>query len=176
MKLLLLEDNASHSELMTERLQGLGADVVTAQTIAGAIALLEATPDFDLAVLDQDLPDGSGIEVLDFVRDRSDAMPILFVTSDDLAEHVVDAMKRGANGYVVKRPAYLTQLVQEVSSIMNAPEGSAAESRSEYEERERNKLAGVLQRNRWNVSASARELGMGRGMLRGRMSALGLDE
>ncbi|MCH7868146.1 MAG: response regulator [Myxococcales bacterium] len=183
LKLLLVEDNESHSVLMTERLTGLGAEVVPVRTIAGAIRLLETESAFDLAVLDQNLPDGSGFEVQDFLSKRSNPLPVLFVTADDHAEHAVRAMKRGARGYVVKRPEYLSELSEEVSSIIDLhqlherqPTSFVSETRSEYEIQERGKLAEALQRNCWNVSATARELGIGRGKLRSRMSTLGLDE
>lgn len=176
MKLLLVEDDASHVMMMTEQLTGLGAEVVAVDTVAAAIRLLATDSIFDLAVLDQDLPDGSGFEVQDFLSKRSNPPPVLFVTADDRAEHAVRAMKSGARGYLVKRPNYLVELQKEVALIVDAPGVSASKTRSQHEERERSKLADALQRNRWNVSATARELGIGRGMLRNRMSVLGLDD
>ncbi len=47
-------------------------------------------------------------------------------------------------------------------------------SRARFEARERVVLSRVLERHRWNVSATARALGIGRGALRGRMARLGL--
>ena len=176
MKLLLVEEDASHAVMMTEQLTELGAEVVAVDTVAAAIRLLATGYVFDLAVLDQDLPDGTGFEVQEFLSKRSNPPPVLFVTSDDHAEHAVLAMKRGARGYLVKRPDYLVDLIKEVALIVDAPGSSTSRSRSQYEERERRKLSEALQRNRWNVSATARELGIGRGMLRTRMFALGLDE
>jgi DNA-binding NtrC family response regulator len=176
MKLLLVEDDPSHAELMREHLSGLGAEVVAVDTIAGAMRLLESKTRFDLAVLDQDLPDGSAFDVQNFLNDGANPLPVLFVTADDQVEHAVLAMKQGARAYVVKRPDFLTQLTSEVSSIGNAFSGSVSRSRGAYEERERRRLSEALERNRWNVSATARELGIGRGMLRSRMSALGLDD
>ena len=49
------------------------------------------------------------------------------------------------------------------------------EGRSDFDQRERAKLAEVLAEHRWNVSAAARALGMTRGKLRGRMRALDLE-
>ena len=54
------------------------------------------------------------------------------------------------------------------------PRSSDPESRRLFEDRERMRLSQVLSRNRWNVSAAARSLGLSRGALRGRMSRLGL--
>ncbi len=175
MKFLLVEDDPSHAILISEQLKDLGAEVVCADTVAGAIRLLGAESPFDLVVLDQDLPDGMGFEVQARLKDNSAPPPVIFITSDDVVEHAVRAMKQGARGYVVKRPDYLIELIAEVSRILSTTESPAAETRSEYEERERRRLTEVLERNRWNVSATARELGIGRGMLRGQMVVLGID-
>ncbi len=175
MKFLLVEDDPSHAVLMTEQLKSLGADVVRADTVASAIQRLGADPGFELVVLDRDLPDGQGFEVQDFLNTKSNAPPVLFATADDTAEPAVQAMKNGAEGYVVKRPSYLAELLKEASRILCAGDATAAGNRSEYEERQRCELTQALERNQWNVSATARQLGLGRGKLRSRMDALGIN-
>jgi len=56
-----------------------------------------------------------------------------------------------------------------------APPAVAPGSRAAFAERERAEIARLLERHRWNVSATARALGISRGALRGRMSRLGLS-
>ena len=175
MKFLLVEDDPNHSALMTARLEEIGGEVTLAQTVSHAIRALGRSREYDLVVLDQDLPDGKGFEVQACLKGFSDAPSVLFVTSDDSADAAVAAMREGAAGYVVKRSNYLAEFEKEVSRAVHAPGPVAAANRTEFEERERVTLRAVLERNQWNVSAAARELGMGRGKLRGRMSALGID-
>jgi len=176
MRFLLVEDDASHALLMREQLSALGAEVENATSVAGAIRILAHGPTYDLVLLDQTLPDGDGYEVQDFLRRRGDPPPVIFVTSDDLAEHAVRAMQYGARGYVVKRPNYLVELGKEVAKLMHDRGAKPIKTRSAYEERERRKLAEALERNAWNVSATARELGIGRGKLRSRMATFRLDD
>ena len=137
--------------------------------------MIGAQSPFDLVVLDQDLPDGMGFDVQQRLKESPTPPPVIFVTADDTAEHAVRAMKQGASGYVVKRPDYLIELNSEVSRILSTDEKVVAKNRTEYEERERSRLTQALERNQWNVSATARDLGMGRGKLRGRMAVLGID-
>ncbi|MCP4036076.1 MAG: DNA-binding response regulator [bacterium] len=176
MRFLLVEDDPSHVILMREHLSPHGAEVENVNTVAGAIRILGREQPYDLVLLDQDLPDGHGFEVQEFLCARSDAPPVIFVTSDDQAEHAVRAMQSGARSYVIKRPNYLIELDKEVSKVLQDRGNATAMTRTEYEERESRTLAEALERNDWNVSATARELGIGRGKLRSRMAALGIDD
>lgn len=175
MKFLLVEDDPSHTVLMTSQLIGFGAEVLCTDSVGGAKQMIEAQSPFDLVVLDQDLPDGMGFEVQRELRRCSTPPPVIFVTADDTAEHAVRAMKQGARGYVIKRPNYLVELMSEVSRIVGKHDSIVSRNRSEYENRERFRLTRALERNQWNVSATARDLGMGRGKLRGKMATLGID-
>jgi DNA-binding NtrC family response regulator len=160
---------------MSSQLTGLGAEVLCANTVGSAMQMIGTQSPFDLVVLDQDLPDGMGFDVQQHLRESSTPPPVIFVTADDTAEHAVRAMKQGARGYVIKRPNYLIELISEVSRVLSKGKTVAARNRSEYETRERIRLTEALERNQWNVSATARELGMGRGKLRGKMAMLGID-
>ncbi|MBW2725066.1 MAG: DNA-binding response regulator [Deltaproteobacteria bacterium] len=175
MKFLLVEDDPSHTILMSAQLNGFGAEILCTNTVSGAMQMIGTQSPFDLVVLDQDLPDGMGFDVQQRLREDSPPPPVIFVTADDTAEHAVRAMKQGARGYVIKRPNYLIELNSEVSRILSTHETVVAKNRSEYEERERTRLTEALERNQWNVSATARDLGMGRGKLRGKLAMLGID-
>jgi len=175
LRFLLVEDDPSCSFLMAEQLTELGAEVTTAETVADAIRRLGDGSTYDLVILDQELPDGTGFEVQEFLRGVREPPAVLFVTSDDLAEDAVRAMKAGARGYVIKRPRYLDELKKEVSVFLSAVSSRPKGYRAEYEQRERLELIAALERNEWNVTATARELGVGRGKLRRRMASLGIN-
>ena len=80
MKFLLVEDDPNHSALMTARLEEIGGEVTLAQTVSHAIRALGRSREYDLVVLDQDLPDGKGFEVQACLKGFSDAPSVLFVT------------------------------------------------------------------------------------------------
>ncbi len=115
---LLVEDNSSHAELIADELElalaGWTLDQVT--TLAEARAKFGSRT-YDLFVFDFRLPDGDGIELLREVRHQGITTPTIFVTTASSAKLAVDAMKLGADDYLVKEEGYLAvlpYLVQEV--------------------------------------------------------------
>jgi len=115
---LLVEDNSSHAEMIADELEvaleGWTLDQVT--TLAEARTKLGSRA-YDLFVFDFRLPDGDGIELLREVRHRGIQTPTIFVTTASSAKLAVDAMKLGADDYLVKEEGYLAvlpYLVQEV--------------------------------------------------------------
>jgi len=117
-RVLLVEDDTAHALLMRETLEGLGGRIEHARTQSAALAALERRT-FDVVVLDAGLPDGSGFEIQAQIRAREGAPPIVFVTSDDLAEHAIDAVRAGAAHYVIKRPSYLDQMREAVCDVLS---------------------------------------------------------
>ena len=117
-RVLLVEDDTAHALLMRETLEGLGGRIEHARTQSAALAALERRR-FDIVVLDAGLPDGSGFEIQERIRSRKDAPPIVFVTSDDLAEHAIGAVRAGAAHYVIKRPSYLDQMREAVCDVLS---------------------------------------------------------
>lgn len=108
MRVGLLEDNADHAALITAALQAAGHSFEVYATGARLLqAIVRET--FDVLVLDWMLPDLSGLEVLDRLRQRADRIPVIFVTSRDAEQDIVEALAHGADDFLVKpaRPAEL---------------------------------------------------------------------
>lgn len=122
-RVLVVEDDATHALLMRNQLRELGEDIEHAPTCAAAQRALEEGS-FDVIVLDVGLPDGSGFDLQRWLRDRHDPTPVVFVTSDDQAEHAVEAVRAGAAHYVVKRPNYLDQMRQAVEEALSQRKAS----------------------------------------------------
>jgi len=108
---LLVEDNTSHAELISEELEVAleGWNLEIAPTLAEARRKINANQ-YDLFVFDYRLPDGDGISLLREVRATDLHTPALFVTTAASAKLAVDAMKVGADDYVVKEEGYLSVL------------------------------------------------------------------
>lgn len=151
-------------------MERLGLSPRAATSHAEAESALEAES-FELILLDIDLPDGNGLDFHGQLAERAVVTPRIFVTSDDLAEDAVQAMRLGAADYIVKRPGYLEVVRTTVRELLQ----SRGREREQFVLKERSKMLTVLEEHRWNVSAAARSLGMSRGKLRGRMRTLGLD-
>jgi len=116
---LLVEDNSSHAELIADELElaltGWTLDI--APTLADARAKVGARA-YDLFVFDFRLPDGDGIELLREVRHQGIDTPTIFVTTASSAKLAVDAMKLGADDYLVKEEGYLAALPYLVKEVL----------------------------------------------------------
>ena len=104
---LVVDDEKLIRWSVRERLQQQGIDVVEAENGAKA---REAMGDaFDLVLLDVNLPDTSGIDLIPALRDIDPDVPIIMMTGDATAETAVAAMQAGAFHYCTK-PMNLDEL------------------------------------------------------------------
>lgn len=99
--ILLLEDDADLIDGLTYSLQREGYAVEVAQTVKAARACLE-TKTYSLLLLDVTLPDGNGMDVCRFVRERDKRVPILFLTAMDEEVNVIRGLDSGADDYITK--------------------------------------------------------------------------
>jgi signal transduction histidine kinase len=131
---LLVEDNSSHAELIADELELAltGWTLDLAPTLADARAKF-ATREYDLFVFDFRLPDGDGIELLREVRHQGIQTPTIFVTTASSAKLAVDAMKLGADDYLVKEEGYLAVLPYLVQEVLKRRQ--LASERQQLEER-----------------------------------------
>lgn len=109
--LLIVEDVAEAREWLTAiaREAFPQACISTAQTIAGAIAKIDER-DWDMALIDLGLPDGSGLDVIRRIRKNgSDTICVVTTVLGEDA-HIVAALSAGAQGYLLKgQPSALIQ-------------------------------------------------------------------
>ncbi|WP_432695279.1 LuxR C-terminal-related transcriptional regulator [Marinobacterium sp. YM272] len=100
---LLLEDYVEWSILMETaiKLAFGNLDIHLATSIKTANALLDRQA-FDLAVIDLNLPDGSGLEILQRLhKEQPNAHCVIATVSDD-DDSLFDSLRAGANGYLLK--------------------------------------------------------------------------
>lgn len=98
-KILLVEDDREIREMVREMLMLDGYEVVeAADGVAGAAAF---NPDFNLVVLDVEMPYKSGLELLQEIRDKSDT-PVLILSSRAKIPDRVLGLDLGADDYLAK--------------------------------------------------------------------------
>ncbi len=116
-RLLLVDDH----EVVRTGLRAVFAEaapfevVGEASRVAEAVAQVSAlTP--DVVLLDISLPDGSGLEAVPRIREVSPSTRILMLSVHDSREYVLEAVRAGAHGYLLKdaSPALLRQAVEAV--------------------------------------------------------------
>ena len=79
----------------------------------------------DGVILDLNLPDGSGLDVISWIREHSQTMAILMLTISDEDSHLLAAMKSGASAYV-KKSAPLSQVVASLKAALAQPNNFSA--------------------------------------------------
>jgi len=117
MRIAILEDDPALAGQMSHALQGDGHGSHVFRTGTALVTALKRDT-FDLLVLDWNLPDMSGIDVLGWVREHLASIPpILFVTSRGDEIDIVRALNLGADDYVVK-PIRVAELQARVGALL----------------------------------------------------------
>ena len=113
--ILIVEDDQALSQGIRLGLEGEGRRFVQASTLAHGERALEERV-FSLVVLDLNLPDGSGLELLRRLRTHS-ALPVLILTANDLELDQVTGLELGAEDYIVK-PFEVLELLARVEGLL----------------------------------------------------------
>ncbi len=119
MRLLIIEDNQRLSQAVAESLRAQGFAVDTAASASEGLRSWRAA-DFDAAVLDLMLPDGTGLSVLKEMRDRGNVTPVLVLTALGTIEDRVRGLDCGADDYLVK-PFAMQELVARLRALLRRP-------------------------------------------------------
>jgi CheY-like chemotaxis protein len=102
-RILVIEDDLAVGKVLTVTLQLAGHDVRLARDVYSARGVLEGSDDYDAVVLDVNLPDGSGFDILRLLRqDLGRETPVLVLSALKQEENVIRALELGANDYVTK--------------------------------------------------------------------------
>lgn len=103
--ILLVDDEPAMRERLQRILATLGHGVGAlraAATLAEGKMQGRDIDDLQMALIDLGLPDGSGIELVGWLRERSESLPILVISAWSTEEMILGALRAGASGYVLK--------------------------------------------------------------------------
>ena len=99
--IFLLEDDETLGRGIAMALTGTDISVTYRSTLTMARETL-AEERFDLLILDVNLPDGSGLDLLRQVRTNGDSTPVILLTANDLELDEVTGLEAGADDYITK--------------------------------------------------------------------------
>ncbi|WP_343628157.1 response regulator transcription factor [Roseateles sp.] len=139
MRVLLIDDHPLILAALQTVIQGLGDDVqvLGADSAAQARDTLKSRQDFDLVLLDLNLGDASGFDVLEEFRAQYPSLPVVVISASDRASDVIRAIDQGAMGFIPKRTSneVLAQALKLVMSggIYVPPMSLGSESPTEPE-------------------------------------------
>lgn len=120
-KLILAEDDMLLRELYSTVLQKSGFTVIAAEDGEAAITAAQSNLDAKLLLLDIMLPKIHGIEVLKQLKSAplTQHLPIVLLTNLTEESIVQEAMRLGANGFLIKVKFTPQQLVDKIKEILN---------------------------------------------------------
>ncbi|EDM76363.1 regulatory protein, LuxR:Response regulator receiver [Plesiocystis pacifica SIR-1] len=101
-KLLVVEDMDVVLQTYLRTFRAAGYDPVGCETKAEALRALQDHADFDAALLDFSLPDGTALDILPVLLDKKPLTKALVVTGQDDEEVPAQLMSAGAHGYIQK--------------------------------------------------------------------------
>ncbi len=120
---LIVDDEEDILELLELTLLKMGLDVERASSVKEAINKVKEGS-FDLCLTDMRLPDGDGLEVLKYISENDQDLPVAVITAHGNTENAVAALKAGAFDYLAK-PVSLEQLRTLVKSALSLPQPGA---------------------------------------------------
>ena len=119
-KVLLIDDDAALTGMLTEFLRGEGFETAAAfNGTEGAAAALD--PSLDAIILDVMMPDISGIETLQRIRSTS-SVPVIMLTAKGAEDDRVAGLEVGADDYISK-PYYARELLARLKAVLRRQRG-----------------------------------------------------
>ncbi|MEK6283432.1 MAG: sigma 54-interacting transcriptional regulator, partial [Acidobacteriota bacterium] len=107
-KILVVDDEKMIRWSLGEALRGWGFEPIEAETVSAALAAFETEPP-SAVLLDINLPDGSGLDVLRKIRHRQQDAVVIMITANVLVDETIAALRGGAYDFIGK-PINLEQL------------------------------------------------------------------
>lgn len=148
---LIVEDHHDAIEVLRDVAASAFSDptIVTASTLARGLEILK-TQIFDMALLDLGLPDGSGIELVKYIGAHHPDSLIVVTTIFDDEEHLFEALRSGACGYLLKghspnelqqylvdavsgRPALSPKIAQSMLGFFRQSQTEPSEASNQFE-------------------------------------------
>lgn len=123
MRILVVEDAARIAQAVTSRLRGQGhaVDCLTSGLEAREVLRYQR---YDLILLDLGLPDWDGTELLAWLRNKGDKVPVLVVTARSAVSDRIAALDLGADDYLIK-PFDAEEMEARIRALLRRVQGEA---------------------------------------------------
>lgn len=128
-KILVLEDDKSQFMLIKPYLENLFSTVFNAQSIEEFYTLLENNL-FDMVLLDLNLPDGDGLDLLN-LKDDISKLPVIIITSRNSIKDRVLGLESGAADYICK-PYHPRELIARITNLFKEDCRTVLESKIRF--------------------------------------------
>jgi two-component system, NtrC family, response regulator PilR len=126
-QVLIVDDEPDIRELLEITLNRMAIDTHSAENVTEAKDILKQKS-IDLCLTDMRLPDGSGLEIVDYIQTLAKPIPVAVITAHGSIDMAILAMKKGAFDFISK-PIDLPALRQVISSALKLSEQSSDKER-----------------------------------------------
>lgn len=115
-KILLADDDPVLRRLLPSQIRAEDFDFLTVEDAKTVLDEIKQK-DFDVVLLDVNLPDASGIEILSAIRQQQEAPEVIMLTADKSLQTGIEAMRRGAYDYITKpaNPEQVEAIIRKAS-------------------------------------------------------------
>jgi two-component system, chemotaxis family, chemotaxis protein CheY len=116
MKALVVDDSAVMRKVLIGALGRANITEVDQASDGQEAVNATSNADYDLVLMDWNMPNMLGIDAVRAIRANGKKMPIIMVTTEAEKSRVIDALKAGANNYIIKpfEPSTIVSKIQEV--------------------------------------------------------------
>jgi len=121
MHVLLIEDNKAVAEMIKLLLAGKGFNITVADCGEDGIDLAKRY-NYDIIILDLQLPDISGLQVLRTLRSAAIATPVMVLSGNMVVDAKVKALGIGADDYLTK-PFHKDELIARIHAVVRRSQG-----------------------------------------------------
>ncbi len=118
-RILVVDDEAVIHSVIREALTKDGRELLQALTVADALKILADSGRVDVALVDKNLPDGSGMDVARAVKEHDSAAEVLLMTGYASLDSAVEALKIGAYDYLTKPFEDINKLALHVQNALD---------------------------------------------------------
>lgn len=117
-RLLIIEDDSTLKTALFRALSKLGFLITTAANKAEALHWIQSQANWDAVLLDIQLPDGNGLDLLPEIRKKSTTLPVIILTGQASFETATTATQKGASHVLIK-PSSLDEIANTLAVAMN---------------------------------------------------------
>jgi len=168
--ILIVDDDKDFRTVLADHFTKRGFEVRSANDVANAAKIAEEfTPEWVL--VDLKMPGISGLELIPKLLDIDPATRIVILTGYAGIATAVEAIKLGAIHYLSK-PIGTEEIIAAFAKDDGNPKVPIESLESTLEETERRRILSAIERNKHNISAAARELGLHRRTLQRKLEKL----